>query len=70
MLAKKIVIAVSGTHGKTTTSYMLCHIFLSQGRDIGYLVGGISSSTDKSAYLGTLKVKTESSFKRRFLSPE
>lgn len=53
MLAKKIVIAVSGTHGKTTTSYMLCHIFLSQGRDIGYLVGGISSSTDKSAYLGS-----------------
>ena len=53
MLAKKNVIAVSGTHGKTTTSYMLCHIFLSQGRDIGYLVGGISSSTDKSAYLGS-----------------
>ena len=52
MLSKKNVIAVSGTHGKTTTSYMLCHIFLSQGRDIGYLVGGISSSTDKSAHLG------------------
>ena len=28
MLTKKNVISISGTHGKTTTSYMLCHIFL------------------------------------------
>ena len=53
MLTKKNVISISGTHGKTTTSYMLCHIFLKQDRDIGYLVGGVSSSTGKSAYLGS-----------------
>ena len=35
MLSKKNVIAVSGTHGKKTTSYMLCNIILSQGRDNG-----------------------------------
>ena len=32
---------------------MLCHIFLKQDRDIGYLVGGVSSSTGKSACLGS-----------------
>ena len=53
MLTKKNVISISGTHGKTTTSYMLCHIFLKQDRDIGYLVGGVSSSTGKSACLGS-----------------
>ena len=53
MLTKKNVISISGTHGKTTTSYMLCHIFLKQDRDIGYLVGGVSSSTGKSAFLGS-----------------
>ena len=45
MLGKELkgrnVFAISGTHGKTTTSYMLTHIFKDQGRDIGFLVGGI-----------------------------
>ena len=49
------VFAVSGTHGKTTTSYMLAHILNDQGRDIGYLVGGISKNFENSARLGTHK---------------
>ena len=49
------VFAISGTHGKTTTSYMLTHIFRDQGRDIGFLVGGISKNFDNSAKLGTDK---------------
>ena len=53
ILRNRKVFAVSGTHGKTTTSYMLTHIFKSSGRDIGYLVGGISSDIDGSASLGT-----------------
>ena len=53
LCADKTTLAVAGTHGKTTTSYMLCHIFLKQDRDIGYLVGGVSSSTGKSACLGS-----------------
>ena len=44
------------THGKTTTSYMLTHIFLDQGKDIGFLVGGISDNISGSASLGTDKI--------------
>ena len=53
ILKTKKVFAVSGTHGKTTTSYMLTHIFLEQGKDIGFLVGGISDNISGSASLGT-----------------
>ncbi|MDC1081499.1 UDP-N-acetylmuramate:L-alanyl-gamma-D-glutamyl-meso-diaminopimelate ligase [Gammaproteobacteria bacterium] len=54
-LKDRNVFAVSGTHGKTTTSYMLCHILIDQGRDIGYLVGGISKNMENPAKLGTNK---------------
>ena len=54
-LKDRNVFAVSGTHGKTTTSYMLAHILNDQGRDIGYLVGGISKNFENSARLGTHK---------------
>tara|TARA_B110000090_G_scaffold1074_1_gene1165 strand:- start:1032 stop:2339 length:1308 start_codon:yes stop_codon:yes gene_type:complete len=53
ILKNRKVLAVSGTHGKTTTSYMLAHIFLNQGRDIGFLVGGVSEDIKGSASLGT-----------------
>ena len=53
ILRNRKVFAVSGTHGKTTTSYMLTHILKFSGRDIGYLVGGISNDIDGSASLGT-----------------
>ena len=56
ILENKRVFAVSGTHGKTTTSYMLTHIFLDQGKDIGFLVGGISDNITGSASLGTDKI--------------
>ena len=56
ILENKRVFAVSGTHGKTTTSYMLTHIFLDQGKDIGFLVGGISDNIAGSASLGTDKI--------------
>ena len=53
ILKNRKVLAISGTHGKTTTSYMLVHIFLNQGRDIGFLVGGVSEDIKGSASLGT-----------------
>ena len=53
ILKSRKVLAISGTHGKTTTSYMLAHIFLNQGRDIGFLVGGVSEDIKGSASLGT-----------------
>jgi UDP-N-acetylmuramate--alanine ligase len=33
-------IAISGTHGKTTTASMAAHILVAAGRDPGYLIGG------------------------------
>tara|TARA_B100002051_G_scaffold107974_1_gene102986 strand:+ start:2818 stop:4113 length:1296 start_codon:yes stop_codon:yes gene_type:complete len=55
-LKSRDVFAVSGTHGKTTTSYMLAHIFRDQGKDVGYLIGGISEQFLDSAKLGTDKI--------------
>ncbi|MDB9996910.1 UDP-N-acetylmuramate:L-alanyl-gamma-D-glutamyl-meso-diaminopimelate ligase [Gammaproteobacteria bacterium] len=56
ILKDREVIAISGTHGKTSTAYMTAHILLSQGIDIGFLVGGISSMIDGSARLGSDKL--------------
>ena len=56
ILKDREVIAISGTHGKTSTAYMTCHILLSQGLDIGFLVGGISDMIDGSARLGKDKL--------------
>ena len=52
----RFVIAVSGTHGKTTTSFMISKIFQSVGKDIGFLIGGISPNFEFSAKLGTDEV--------------
>ena len=56
MIRDRTVIAVSGTHGKTSTSFLICEIFQAQGMDIGYLVGGVSDSFKNSARLGTSEV--------------
>ena len=53
ILKEKNVIAVSGTHGKTTTAYMIAHILKQNKKDIGYLVGGISPNFKDSASLGS-----------------
>jgi UDP-N-acetylmuramate: L-alanyl-gamma-D-glutamyl-meso-diaminopimelate ligase len=53
MIRDRTVIAVSGTHGKTSTSFLICEIFQSQGIDVGFLVGGVSDSFDNSARLGS-----------------
>src|SRR5215211_775930 len=46
-------IAVTGTHGKTTTSSMLVHALRGTGMDPGYLVGGEVRSTGSNAGWGT-----------------
>ena len=53
IIQDKTVIAVSGTHGKTSTSFLICEIFQAQGIDVGFLVGGVSDSFKNSARLGT-----------------
>src|SRR5512133_1600658 len=49
----KPTIAVSGTHGKTTTSSMLVHALRGSGADPSYLVGGEVRSTGSNAGWGT-----------------
>src|SRR3954452_6409746 len=48
----KPTIAVSGTHGKTTTSSMLVHALRGAGADPSYLVGGEVRSTGANAGWG------------------
>jgi UDP-N-acetylmuramate: L-alanyl-gamma-D-glutamyl-meso-diaminopimelate ligase len=53
VLHARHVIAVTGTHGKTTTTAMLTWILEHAGLDPGYLVGGVPSNFDSSARLGS-----------------
>ena len=41
ILQGRHVMAVAGTHGKTTTTSMIVHILKTCGMDPGYLVGGV-----------------------------
>jgi UDP-N-acetylmuramate: L-alanyl-gamma-D-glutamyl-meso-diaminopimelate ligase len=47
------VIAVAGTHGKTTTTSMLAWILDQAGLNPGFLIGGVSSDFNTSARLGS-----------------
>ncbi len=49
----KPTIAISGTHGKTTTSSMVVHALRGAGADPSYLVGGEVRSTGANAGWGT-----------------
>lgn len=53
ILVNKKVIAVSGTHGKTTTTSMLSFILHQSGLAPGFLIGGIAPDFNTSASLGT-----------------
>jgi UDP-N-acetylmuramate: L-alanyl-gamma-D-glutamyl-meso-diaminopimelate ligase len=52
VLRSRHVIAVTGTHGKTTTTAMLTWILEHAGLSPGYLVGGVPGNFDSSARLG------------------
>jgi len=52
ILKKKHVLAVSGTHGKTTTASMLTHILNYSGNDTGFLIGGVPENFGISARIG------------------
>jgi UDP-N-acetylmuramate: L-alanyl-gamma-D-glutamyl-meso-diaminopimelate ligase len=58
ILISKWVLAVAGTHGKTTTSSMLAWILASAGKEPGFLIGGIAPD---------LKVSARSSPSRYFV---
>ena len=52
VLRGKHVLAVAGTHGKTTTSSILAWILESAGLDPGFLIGGIPANFGVSARFG------------------
>ncbi len=52
VLSERWVLAVAGTHGKTTTSTMLAWILECAGLKPGFLIGGIPQNFDCSARLG------------------
>jgi len=53
VLQRRWVLAVAGTHGKTTASSMLAWILAYAGLDPGYLIGGMSQNFTQSAKLGS-----------------
>ena len=59
VLQGKHVLAVAGTHGKTTTTAMLTWILQANGLEPGYLIGGVPNNFDVSARLGKKTGKTE-----------
>ncbi|MEY4979547.1 MAG: UDP-N-acetylmuramate:L-alanyl-gamma-D-glutamyl-meso-diaminopimelate ligase [Pseudomonadota bacterium] len=52
VLQGRHVLAVAGTHGKTTTSAMLAWILTAAGREPGFLIGGVPLNFGVSARLG------------------
>lgn len=41
MLRQRHVIAIAGTHGKTTSASMVAHMLVALGHDPGFLIGGV-----------------------------
>ena len=52
VLAGRWVLAVSGTHGKTTTASLLAHLLQAGGLEPGFLIGGVPLNFGVSARLG------------------
>jgi UDP-N-acetylmuramate: L-alanyl-gamma-D-glutamyl-meso-diaminopimelate ligase len=52
ILARYRVLAVAGTHGKTTTTSMLSFILQQAGKEPGFLIGGVAPNFNTSAQLG------------------
>ncbi len=52
VLAGRHVLAVSGTHGKTTTTAMLAWVLEYAGKNPGFLIGGVAENFGVSARLG------------------
>ncbi|TCV92169.1 UDP-N-acetylmuramate--L-alanine ligase [Luteibacter rhizovicinus] len=55
LLGGRQVLAVAGTHGKTTTTSLLAHLMESAGLAPGFLIGGVPGNFGVSARMGTGK---------------
>ncbi|MEO1286601.1 MAG: UDP-N-acetylmuramate--L-alanine ligase [Chloroflexota bacterium] len=52
IMAGSDVVAVAGTHGKTTTTSMISHILLEADTDPSYIIGGVLANTGFNANAG------------------
>ncbi len=52
LLRGKKVIAVAGTHGKTTTTAMMAYVLTRAGLDPGYVIGGVPRDMEANARAG------------------
>jgi UDP-N-acetylmuramate: L-alanyl-gamma-D-glutamyl-meso-diaminopimelate ligase len=52
VLPGRDVLAVAGTHGKTTTTSILAYLLQAAGREPGFLIGGVAEDFGVSARLG------------------
>jgi UDP-N-acetylmuramate: L-alanyl-gamma-D-glutamyl-meso-diaminopimelate ligase len=52
VLARRRNIVVSGTHGKTTTTSLAAFLLRANGRDPGFLIGGVPQDPPMGAHLG------------------
>ncbi len=52
LLEKDTLVAVAGSHGKTTTSAMLAWVLTRLGKDPGYILGGIARNLASNAHSG------------------
>jgi UDP-N-acetylmuramate: L-alanyl-gamma-D-glutamyl-meso-diaminopimelate ligase len=57
VLRGRRVLAVAGTHGKTTTSSMLAYLLDCAGADPGFLIGGVPENFGVSARLGGARLR-------------
>ncbi len=57
LLGERRVLAVAGTHGKTTTTSLLAWMLECAGRDPGFLVGGVPANFGVSARLGAAEAR-------------
>jgi UDP-N-acetylmuramate: L-alanyl-gamma-D-glutamyl-meso-diaminopimelate ligase len=54
VLAVRKNIVIAGTHGKTTTTSLTAYLLRENGRDPGYLIGGVPLDHPSGSHLGTL----------------
>lgn len=53
VLRRRKNIVIAGTHGKTTTTALAAFLLRENGRDPGYLIGGVPQDPPKGSHLGT-----------------
>ncbi len=57
IFSKKRSLVVAGTHGKTTTSAMLTHVFIKSGKTPAYMIGGVFQNSKDSYSIGSKRSK-------------